>query len=143
MKAITIDPVWAWAIMHGPKRVENRTWATSHRGPLLIHAGSNTSREAAARAELARLGIDVPEEIPRGAILGTVELVDVVRYPDQDADGRLFDDDPHDLAADPLATGPVCWILRNPRPLPAPIICGGRQRLWEAGEVTGVKGVRG
>ena len=41
MKTLTIHPVWAWAIVHGHKRVENRTWRTAHRGPLLIHASAD------------------------------------------------------------------------------------------------------
>ena len=39
MKAISIRQPWAWLIVHGYKDVENRTWATKHRGPILIHAG--------------------------------------------------------------------------------------------------------
>ena len=39
MKALTIRQPWADAIVHGTKRTENRTWKTTHRGPVLIHAG--------------------------------------------------------------------------------------------------------
>ena len=38
MKAISIRQPWAWLIVNGYKDVENRTWYTSHRGPLLICA---------------------------------------------------------------------------------------------------------
>ena len=44
MYALTIHQPWAWAIMAGIKRVENRTWRTSHRGPLVIHAGKHRPR---------------------------------------------------------------------------------------------------
>ena len=136
MKTLTIDPVWAWAIMFGPKRVENRTWDTSHRGPLLIHAGQNRSREAAARAELERLGVEVPQDIPRGAILGSVDLVDVVRTAGFQYQRPLMDEfDEHNIATDPFASGPFCWILRDPKPLPEPIPAVGKQGLWDA--VTG------
>lgn len=37
MKCLSVRQPWAWAIFHG-KDVENRTWETKHRGPLLIHA---------------------------------------------------------------------------------------------------------
>ena len=121
MKAITIHPVWAWAIVHGHKLVENRTWRTKHRGPLLIHASADSpasrASDARAREELARLGVEVPETVPRGAVVGLVDLIDVI---EQSA-----------VAADPLACGPLCWILSNPRPLPRPIPCKGRQQLWE------------
>lgn len=42
MKALTIRQPWAWAIVHGPKRLENRDWpGCSYRGPILIHASKN------------------------------------------------------------------------------------------------------
>ena len=133
MKALPIDAAWAWAIMFGPKRVENRTWATSHRGPLLICAGQNRSREAHAQAELSRLGVEVPEEVPHGAILGTVDLVDVVRKPKNRQRQQTFTEEfeTHNIAADPFASGPVCWIFRDPKPLPIPIPASGKQGLWE------------
>ncbi len=117
MKCLTIDPVWAWAIIHGPKRIENRSWATRHRGPLAIHAGKNTTREAAAREFCASIGLEVPEDIPRGAVVGVVNVVDVVRR--------------EEAPDDPFATGPVCWILEDPRPLETPIEIPGQQTLWD------------
>ena len=41
MKALTVLQPWAWALIHGPKRIENRSWATYYRGPLVIHAGKS------------------------------------------------------------------------------------------------------
>jgi hypothetical protein len=38
MKCVSLHQPWAWAVLHAGKKVENRTWATRHRGPLLIHA---------------------------------------------------------------------------------------------------------
>ena len=67
MKAIVVYPVWAWAIVHGHKPVENRSWHTQHRGPLLIQASQDTvdSRQGNARARkiLAELGVTVPDEV--------------------------------------------------------------------------------
>lgn len=122
MKALTIHPVWAWAIMAGHKRVENRTWATKHRGRLAIHAAANSAAarksDAIARQTLAAVGIEVPEEVTSGALLGTVELVDIVEA----ADDRV--------AGDHLATGPLCWMLEDPRPLSEPVPMKGQQSIW-------------
>ena len=38
MKALSVCQPWAWAIVHGIKKVENRWRPTRHRGPLVIHA---------------------------------------------------------------------------------------------------------
>ena len=45
-----------------------------------------------------------------------------------------FDHDPYDLAGDYFATGPVCLILRNPKPFDRPIPVRGQQGLWEWNE---------
>lgn len=37
MKVLSIRDPWAWAIVHGGKDVENRTWRTTYTGPVLIH----------------------------------------------------------------------------------------------------------
>ena len=144
MHAITIYPVWAWAIVHGHKTVENRTWRTRHRGPLLIHASavSPASRiaDAAARQQLAALGVEVPAEVPAAAIIGQVDVLDCVPY-DQpgaikaaaEALVNLVFPPPvyrEQLSADPLASGPFCWILARPRAFSRPIAASGRQRLW-------------
>lgn len=39
MRGLTIRQPWASCIVEKGKRVENRTWSTDYRGPLLIHAG--------------------------------------------------------------------------------------------------------
>jgi hypothetical protein len=38
MKALSIRQPWAWLIVNGYKDIENRSWATKFRGPVLIHA---------------------------------------------------------------------------------------------------------
>lgn len=137
MYALTIKQPWASPIMAGVKRVENRTWPTNYRGPLAIHAG--LSIDPAGEEVLAAAGAALPqdcEDLPRGVILGVVDLIDVVRYPSvgakQQTLGVEFErPDPHGLAEDPLASGPWCWILRNSRILPRPIPCPGQQSLWQ------------
>lgn len=39
MKALTIRQPWASLIALGVKTIETRSWSTSYRGPLAIHAG--------------------------------------------------------------------------------------------------------
>lgn len=117
VKAVTLYPIWAWAVMHGPKRVENRSWATRYRGRLAIHAGIGRQKDAEARAMLERLVVPVPAELTRGAILGTVQLLDCRR-----CEGELRDD--------PFACGPYCWLLGDPRPFVQPIPARGQQSLW-------------
>src|SRR5688572_24851010 len=98
-KILSVLQPWAWAIVHGPKRVEKRTWRTAHRGRLFIHAG-RSDRELAATDPadwLARFGVLPPPRgaLAFGAILGSVEVLDCVPV--------------CELPDDPWASGPWCW----------------------------------
>lgn len=45
MKAISIRQPYAWLIVNRIKDVENRTWRTNYRGPILIHAGKTYQKQ--------------------------------------------------------------------------------------------------
>jgi hypothetical protein len=76
-KALSIRQPWAWAIIAGVKDVENRTWPTSYRGPLLIHAGLKDDLNG--WEFLDELGIPLPVDPPTGGIVGVVDLVDCLQ----------------------------------------------------------------
>jgi hypothetical protein len=62
----------------GAKDVENRTWPTRYRGPVLVHASlkvDDTSSEDIER----RYGVRLPAELPLGGIVGMTEIIDCVR----------------------------------------------------------------
>ena len=60
-KCLTVQQPWAWCIVHGPKRIENRSWQSHYRGPLLIHAGQSQSRVTTSLyCHLAHLGACPP-----------------------------------------------------------------------------------
>jgi hypothetical protein len=114
MTALTVLQPWAWAIMDGRKRVENRTWRTSHRGPLLIHAGKG--RGWLTESRKLPDGSFYPHDLQFGVLLGIVQVVDCVPVAQ--------------IAHDPFASGPWCWVLEKPQKLERPIACSGNQMLW-------------
>jgi ASCH domain len=103
MKVIVVRQPWAWLIVNGYKDIENRTWKTRYRGPLLIQASANLPPRWElddGRAFARKRGVRVPEQLERGGIIGVVQLDDcVTRSP-----SRWFQ-------------GPVGWILSKPKPL--------------------------
>ena len=126
-KAITIHYPWAWAIVHGYKRVENRVWETPYRGPLLIHSGQSPASDERATQILQTLSVAVPplSQFLRGRIIGVVDLVDILplkKYLAKHGDSPLNRG---------LAVGPYCWVLANPRTC-EPIPCSGNFQLWSA-----------
>jgi len=139
MKAITIHQPWAWLIMAGYKKPENRQQGTGYRGPIAIHAGGRRGAEKHGHLDqidaLRAAGYPIPdvEDLDFGQVLGTVDLVDCVPFdPNQPAlPGLLGANDPYGLADDPLATGPVCLILADPKPFDEPIPARGQQGIWE------------
>jgi|HubBroStandDraft_2_1064218.scaffolds.fasta_scaffold383611_1 hypothetical protein len=110
MKALSIRQPWAWLILHAGKNIENRNWqprnpALRFRGTCLIHAGialQPISDELRAWVKQTA-GVDLPrsDELPRGGIVGQVDVVDVVR-----------------ASSSPWFEGPCGLVLKNPKPLP-------------------------
>lgn len=128
MKAITICQPYAWLITLPEtdprhKRIENRTWPTSYRGPILIHAGKS-------RAWLDSWHDITPAESAAlifGALVAVADLVACldlphVNYPAQ----ARFNWIRHHRHAE----GPWFWVLENIRPV-LPVPCAGAQGLWE------------
>lgn len=85
MKAISVRQPWAWLVVQGHKPVENRSWATKYRGPLLIHASKGMTRDEFDSAMIFAINVcgfrgHFPrfEELERGGIVGAVRMVDCV-----------------------------------------------------------------
>lgn len=76
-RLLTVRQPWANLIMQGVKDIENRTWATEYRGEIYIHAG----RAGVSPADLALAESHLGElpDLPFGVVLGSVNLVDIVR----------------------------------------------------------------
>lgn len=99
MKAITLTQPWATLVALLMKLIESRSWSTTYRGTLLIHAGAGLGPVGGMRGlydlverepfhtALCNLSIngmigwwgkDVVRELPRGAIVAVCELALVV-----------------------------------------------------------------
>ena len=123
MKALTLHQPWATLIAQGHKRVENRTWRTGYRGPLAIHAGLKLDPAGFALAR--RLGIELPEELPHGAIVAVSYMIDCMPI------AAWFDLADYPPAFRNFAAGPWCWILADVEALAEPVPCLGRQGVFE------------
>lgn len=128
MKALSLRQPWAQAVTRGLKdiktgafvwkRVENRTWGTAYRGPLLVHASKRYDYEGAAWIHLRFPHLEVPTEAEfrhreeLGALVGAVNVVEVFRGPEPAGPGWRE-----------WYFGPVGWLLRDPHWMlpPAPL----------------------
>lgn len=80
-KVLSIQQPWAWLIVKGMKPIENRTWWTSHRGELFIHAGKKFDAEGYEwiRENFKEIGLPPKNEFECGGIIGKVEMTDCVK----------------------------------------------------------------
>lgn len=77
MKVITIKQPYASLIREGYKRFEFRTWKTSYRGKIYIHAGLGVDKEAMKRVENLNL------EYPQGEMIAEAEITDCILVDDE------------------------------------------------------------
>ena len=113
--ALSVRQPWAWAIIHAGKDIENRTWAPYKQPPyratlvarIAVHAAKGmTAREYDGFCEFyanasgfGRPIIPHEEDLKRGGIIGSVDLVDIVTASDS-----------------PWFEGPYGLVLRDPQP---------------------------
>lgn len=121
MKAITICQPHAWAVVYGNKYIENRTWPSSYRGPLLIHAGK--SKEYLDSGGYPDQPDD--DELIFGALIGRVEMVNCIHI-------SVLEANAHVKPLPYFAEGPWCHFYEQRRPLKAPIPYRGMLGLWDA-----------
>lgn len=77
VKIMTVKQPWATALISGGKDVENRTWETSYRGWMLVHAGKSIDEFVPARYGLGDKRAAMA--LPRGCVIGAVNITAVVR----------------------------------------------------------------
>lgn len=149
MKALSLWQPWASLIMLGEKEYETRSWYTSYRGTLLIHASK--------RAVLKELDIalDCPyfqqalmpyraesklvegmkpllspkrarEVLPFGKLLGTVELIDCI--PTEDAREKITN---KEYMFGNYGARRFAWKLGSPVAFDQPIDYAGEQGLFD------------
>lgn len=149
MKALTLYQPWATFIVAGLKTLETRPTKTHHRGPLVIHAGKLGYWELIdmlGEAEVARLDricrrFKLPPVacLPRGAALGTVEVLNCGRiilgsridWIDKAGGWGIGHPGMLERSMGDYSVGRYAWMMIRPAPLPEPIPMSGKQGLWD------------
>jgi len=133
MRTLSIHQPWASLIVAGKKRFEVRSWQTSHRGRMAIHAcgrfpptAHRICQREPYRSLLLQIGCDDWGSLPRGVVLGTAELVDCTRVEDM-----LWVPEQECLLSE-FQPGSWVWEFADPLPLPSPIPLTGRLGVFES-----------
>ena len=72
MKILSIRQPWAYLITRASKNIENRSWPTNYRGPVLIHASLKIDKQPCVDH-----GLD-PTKLETGGVVGIAKIVDCV-----------------------------------------------------------------
>lgn len=142
MKALSLWQPWATLMAAGLKTIETRHWPTRYRGPLAIHAAKR--RMSIEERELVQDWRNVrflqwtwpPADLPYGAIIAVVELVDCIS-----SSKALIGLPAAEIAFGDYSMGRWAWITRNLRVINPPIPYRGRQGLFEVPDEVIQKGI--
>lgn len=154
MKAITLWQPYASLIAFGAKPHETRSWGTSYRGPIAIHAGLKPAHELDGITSKAICkAFDWPYEpyktdiaplirkFPHGAVIAIATLTEcwqvikhtatavILRQSNGIGEDKIPIDTPYLMFGD-YSIGRYIWELADIRVLPIPIPAKGKQGLW-------------
>lgn len=126
MRVLTLWRPWPALIVVGhpaAKNVENRTWDTTWRGPVAVHAGTAWDRTAETVAAQAGIPAGLVSFDPADHPTGIYVVVDVVDVCSAAMSGEPCDCGPWAAAAHRH------WRLQHPRPV-RHVTATGRQGWW-------------
>lgn len=144
MKAITIWQPWASLIACGAKKNETRSWYTSYRGDIAIHASKKPLKKiwdeildektkvmintiTATEAPHMMYRDELIPILPCGSIVAIAELKDCIRITPE----YVLNLSRQEYALGDYTTGRYAWVLDNVRPLDESIEISGKQGIWQ------------
>ena len=133
-RAITLTQPWATLVAIGAKRIETRSWATSYRGWLGIHASKafpGSCRTICYYSEpyrrlLLEAGYRTWRDLPVGALVGAVNLVDIRTAPQPGLVAPFSDE----WNFGDFADGRKLWLLEDAHRLAEPAPMKGMLSVW-------------
>jgi len=130
MKAISLWQPWASLMAIGAKTIETRSWSTTYRGPLAIHASKRLvlPNDPEFLKAVKDLGL-LDRELPLGAIVGTCELYDCI--PVEKATATFFRRPDKEILFGDWSPGRYLWLTQNFKRFDIPIPARGKQGLWD------------
>lgn len=136
MKAISLWQPYAQALALGVKRYETRSWGTTFRGQVAIHAARTTHqfrfpdviealRVLAKECPMAQLS--TIQDLPLGAVVGVVQIMDCFRI------GAVLPPDVTEVekALGDWRQGRFAWKVQSLLVCHPPIPYKGKQGMWE------------
>lgn len=152
MRALTLTQPWATLVATTEKMNETRSWGTSHRGPLAIHAAQGLGSVGGMRGLAALIETEpfktalaphlsgyTPEEraadLPRGGIVAVASVEDVRKIEPRADFGKVRPAlGTNERAFGDYTVGRYVWEFRRCVNVHDPIECKGALGLWTVPE---------
>ena len=143
MKALTLRQPWATLVAIGAKRIETRSWRTSYRGPLAIHAAKGYPRSAQMTAISSPFigelnGANYLPDIPLASVVATCRLSHIVPIQNIGCTillGRLGEWNhlltDREIKFGDYSDGRYAWILEDVQMFEDPMPARGALSLWD------------
>jgi activating signal cointegrator 1 len=125
LPALSLWQPWATLVAIGAKRNETRSWSTTYKGPLAIHATKGHLDREVLDAEPFRRAL-AGRELPRGVVLAIVWLDGCVRTTSLVGAG-LSD---QGMAFGDYTSGRWAWLFARVIELSQTVPARGAQGLW-------------
>lgn len=129
MKVLSVHQPWAGLIAVGLKTGETRTWSTSHRGDLAIHATLSKSRDREREFLKTRYGKRLRDRLWPDECSYHGAIICVVTVTGCDPMLPIYPESSRAALCDPYPKAWVWW-LENVRAVKPCILAPGRQRIW-------------
>ena len=127
MKVLSLTEPYATLIRKGIKTIETRSWRTSYRGKLYIHASSTRiPKEYRDNQELMSL-VDL-NELNYGNIICCCELTDCILMTESFIE--KIQKNQHEFISGVYAPGRYAWLLKDIVALDQPIPTKGHLGIW-------------
>ncbi len=128
MKVLSLTEPCATLIKEKKKLVETRSWKTSYRGELYIHASSTKiPKEWKENAEF--MGLVTEKALNFGNIICKCNLVDCI-YMTKEYVEDMKKDNHQEYICGKYEEGRYAWILEDIKPLDNPIKAKGHLSIW-------------
>ncbi|XP_054024983.1 activating signal cointegrator 1 [Dryobates pubescens] len=124
---LSMHQPWASLLVRGIKRVEGRTWYSSHRGRLWIAATARSpsaqeiSELEATYRLLLQEDVEFPSDYPSGCLLGCVDVADCLSQ-------EQFKEQHPELSQE--SASPFVFICTNPQEMAVKFPIKGKHKIW-------------
>lgn len=128
MKVLSLTEPYATLIKKGYKKVETRSWKTSYRGELYIHA-SSTKIPKITRKNVELMNLINDTNLNYGNIICKCNLVDCIKMTNEYI-ANMKENNYKEFICGEYSEGRYAWILDDIQVLKDPLKAKGHLSIW-------------